>query len=384
MLRRCIALLLLGSVGLTAASSSAQTPAPVDPVRFSFPGSVPAAGSARSAALALADRWLGEEPFSNPAMIRARGFALSPQLLHMSRQDLRSGNRDFDEQPAFFDAAGGWAALTAGPAELFLYAYQPVLRLEDNAYTLGTILSTGPSAIIRTNSTAREVRAGLGASFGVGPARLGVAGEWTRRDDHYELTEESGSPSSGTQTATFSGSGIGVQAGARVEGHLLRARRLAIGASLRYVPALSLDGDQRLDLLSGLTVAAITAERESGWEGGASVLAAVTESVGLLAAVGGRTTQAWQGFGVESGGGAEWKLAVEYRDPRDPWTARIGIGQEQQRGVPEPRAGVLGLGIGWTLEHTQLDLGVTHRTLARSGQPTSYDDRVVGTVTARY
>jgi hypothetical protein len=42
------------------------------------------------------------------------------------------------------------------------------------------------------------------------------------------------------------------------------------------------------------------------------------------------------------------------------------------------------LGFGWRLEGTLLDLGVVHRSLARAGQPNSYEDRVLGSVTVEF
>jgi len=45
--------------------------------------------------------------------------------------------------------------------------------------------------------------------------------------------------------------------------------------------------------------------------------------------------------------------------------------------VPEPRAGMLGLGFGWDLEGMRLDVAILRRTLERVDRPDSYDDRVV-------
>jgi hypothetical protein len=58
---------------------------------------------------------------------------------------------------------------------------------------------------------------------------------------------------------------------------------------------------------------------------------------------------------------------------------RFGIGQERQKDMPEPRAGLLGLGIGWRWEGSGLDFGLLHRSLEREGHPTSSDDRLVAT-----
>ena len=40
-----------------------------------------------------------------------------------------------------------------------------------------------------------------------------------------------------------------------------------------------------------------------------------------------------------------------------------------------PRAGVVGLGLGWTLDSIVLDVAALHRTLPRTNEPISYDDR---------
>src|SRR5712692_928819 len=75
----------------------------VDPTLFAFPGAPTSPPSAASAGVALADRWLGGQPFGNPALEAPRGAELSPAIVHISRQDLRAANRNFDEQSAFFD-----------------------------------------------------------------------------------------------------------------------------------------------------------------------------------------------------------------------------------------------------------------------------------------
>jgi len=138
-----------------------------------------------------------------------------------------------------------------------------------------------------------------------------------------------------------------------------------------------LKGDETIALDTGTTTGPISTSRGAGWEGGVSARVAATEAFHVLAAAGGRSAQTYDGFGVTRGRGAEWKLAGEYHDRRDPWTARFGFGQEHETGVAEPRAGVIGLGAGWQLDTTQLDLGVTHRSFQRSGHPASAEDRVV-------
>jgi len=63
-----------------------------------------------------------------------------------------------------------------------------------------------------------------------------------------------------------------------------------------------------------------------------------------------------------------------------PWALRFGLGMEQQADVPETRAGTIGLGIGYDMDGVILDFGLLHRSVERSGQPRSYDDRVIGGV----
>jgi hypothetical protein len=96
--------------------------------------------------------------------------------------------------------------------------------------------------------------------------------------------------------------------------------------------------------------------------------------------VGGRSSQRWEGFDLSAGRAWEWKLGGEFDDPIDPWSFRFGLGQERQDGVPEPRADVLALGVGWHFEGAWLDLGVVHRTVKREASPNSFDDRVVLTL----
>src|SRR5262249_51749959 len=96
---------------MSAATAMAAT---VDGTRFAFPGAPVGPASAPSAAVALADRWLGERPFDNPAFAAKREIELSPLLLHVSRQDLRADNRNFADQGASIDAAGGWLGMPVG------------------------------------------------------------------------------------------------------------------------------------------------------------------------------------------------------------------------------------------------------------------------------
>ena len=112
-----------------AAPARGQLPVTISSELFPFPGSHVSPASAASAGLALADRWLADEPFANPSASRPYTLALSPMLLHVSRQDLRAEHRSYQETSAFFDAAGGYFSLESGAVGVALYGYQPVVRL---------------------------------------------------------------------------------------------------------------------------------------------------------------------------------------------------------------------------------------------------------------
>ncbi len=366
-----------------ARPAAADPPALIDSSQFSFPGLSTNPASGTSAGLALADRWLGDEPFGNPAANPGRGVSLSGLMLHMSRQDLRAANRNFDETPAFFDGAGLAVGLpTRGPFGFSLYAFQPVLDKEANAFTRGkgTPDPGNPPATIEATASSRELRAGGGASYGIGPARIGAAVEWTRRDDSYEIIEQSGNP--GTQRLELSGDGIGFQIGARYSRTAPGSGELIVGVGIRRLPALKVDATLSQALLSGSSDTTFQAEREAGWEPGASARLGVSPSFRVLAALGGRTAQRWEGFDLTVGRGWEWKLAGEFHDARDPWTLRFGLGQELRSNTPEPRTDVLGLGFGWEFAWGTLDAGLSHRTIDRDAAPNSFEDRIVLTVRA--
>src|SRR5207253_2984736 len=82
--------------------------------------------------------------------------------------------------------------------------------------------------------------------------------------------------------------------------------------------------------------AAVTVERAAGWEGGLSVRARPAPALAVVAGVGGRTARDWRGFAVRSGEAVTWSVGTELHDQRDPWTARFGLGEESERGVPAP------------------------------------------------
>ncbi len=373
------------ALGLLAAyPAAADLPSPVGTALFAFPGSPDQPGSAASAGLAMTDRWLGDEPFWNPALRARSTVRLSPLLLRLSRQDLRKDNRSFDEQPVAFDAAGLWLSFPLAPVTIGVYGYQPLLRVEDNAFQRGVPGGPSPPAVLQSNSSMRELRGGVSISVDGGRARSGIGVEWTHRTDRYELNEQSGAPDEGLRTAEFSGGGIGLQAGAALD---LGGRRddgegtFSLGAAVRYVPELTLEGEERAELtLAGTSSTPISVNREAGFEAGASLRWNVSPALALGAGGGARTAQEWKEFAVSSGEHQSFGGSLRYHDERDPWTVFFGIGQEQQSGVPEPRAGLVGLGIGWKLEGMTLDFGLLHRSLQRAGKPNSADDRVVVTV----
>jgi len=363
------------ALALAAPAFADAPPPPLGSEVFSFPGSVASPGSAASAGVAQADSWLGDEPFDNPAVGTSRAVSISPLLYHVSRQDLRGLFRSYSEQSAFFDGAGGWVRAGFGSLGVFLYGYQPVLRLEENAYLTGP-LSASP-APVENSASAREVRAGGGVSWGTARFRVGVAAEWVNRDDSYATVDKSGSPSAGNFDASFSASAVGGQAGVRIELGPEGVGHLSVGGGVRMVPELEFDGTQTATTVSGTTSGTVTVTRESGIEAGGSVRWVATEQLRVVGGVGGRTGQEWQGFGVTRGSGNRWGIGVDFHDARDPWTLRFGLGQDIESGVREPRNGVIGLGFGWNIEKTELDIAVARHGFQRGDSATSYDDRVI-------
>ena len=377
---RKLAVMAAGMFVFAAAPALAQIPVAISSVLFPFPGYHVSPGSAQSAGRALSDRWLGEEPFDNPAAARPYTLALSPLLFHISRQDLRADNRDYQETSAYFDAAGGYFTMEHGALGVALYGYQPGLRLEDNSFVTGTQFAPGSAT---SNSEAREVRGGVALSLGSGHARVGIAGEYTHRADHYEHTSNSGGPVTDTYLADFSGDAAGGQVGARwVLGE--GPGGVTLGAGVRYMAELDLTGNETLGGASGTASFPISTKREAGWEGGISGRYLVTDAFHALAGIGGKTAQKYEGWGVTSGEAFEWKLAGEYHDARDPWTVRFGAGQEQQNDVPEPRSFVIGLGYGLQFETTNVDLGVVHRSFERGDHPASSEDRILLSLMQRF
>jgi hypothetical protein len=367
-------------VVLASAPVQAQPPAPLDSTQFAFPGSFDKPASARAAGLAMADSWLGDEPFYNPAVAPARRVDLSPVVMWVSRQDLRAANRNYDDSNVSFDLAGAALALPYLP--VWIYVHQPVLRFEDYTYTRGT--GTDPSvppATISGQSDTREGRVGVAGSLGLGRMRAGAAVEWIRRQDRYFIRERSGAPDQGDRELTFDGNAVGGTFGLRYASADTGAHRLVVGAAVRYLPTLPVEGEQviTLYLIEGYSTS-VSAERESGWEGGLTIRYDPVADLAVMASGSQRTKQEWTGFDLVSGAASSWRVAMEYHDDRDPWTARLGLGQDHQDDVPERNAGVLGVGLGWELQGVVLDVGVLHRSIERENAPRSYEDGLIATV----
>jgi hypothetical protein len=372
-------LLLLVALVSAVRFAEAQPPSPLDPTLFAFPGGSMNPPSAANAGLAGADQWLGDEPFYNPSTPGGRLVSLSPTLLRVSRQDLRAENRNFDDNPLFFDFSGAAVAIPGVP--VWVYVFQPGLRFEDYVFNRGT--GTDPTvqpAVITGQSDMREGRAGISGSLPLGRMRGGFALEWTRRQDRYFVREQSGSPDQGDRELSFEGDAFGYNIGWRYDSADSGTGRLTVGAAVRWLASLEVDADQTLSLLSGDSVAVIPGEREAGYEAGLSARYFFTPAFAGLAAVGMRTEQEWKGFDVTAGAFTMWRVGIQFHDSRDPWTARLAFGMDNQDDVPEPSANVLGLGFGWNLEGIQLDLGLQHSSIERGDEPRSYEDRLVGTV----
>jgi hypothetical protein len=246
---------------------------------------------------------------------------------------------------------------------------------------VGELGAPAPPAQVQSSTSVRELRLGLASSYGFGRARVGLAGEWTRREDDYFYNEESGSPNMGTREVLFDGSSIGAQGGASAVWDLGRSEGLAVGGAVRYLPALDLSGQQDLAILSDTSLTDVSVTRASGWEAGVSARWSASDAFRVFFGMGGETARAWRGFGIESGRSGTISIAGAFHDPRDPWTVRFGIGRESQRGAPETRASMIGLGFGWRSGAVEADLGVLRRGLERANHPTSFDDRVLVDVT---
>jgi hypothetical protein len=373
---------------LAATTARAGLDPPQSGTLFSFPGAFPNPATPMSAGRALADRWLGEAPWDNPAAGGERG-SVSGALLYLreDRQDLHSENRQFDGGQGTIDFGSG--AITAPlPFRLALsvYAYPAEARSEDVAFYagLGTDPSQ-PSALVTAKTDTRETRAGAALARELfGALRLGIAVETTHRSDDWTRTLESGAPESGTYHTDWKGDAVGGQAGFRWTHGDSAGRALVLGGALRYLPELEVKGENTTDLLVGSTDSSVTTRRASGWEGGVSVAWRFVPTARVIAGFGARTAMAWSDLDATSGRWSNGALAFDYHDPDTPWTLRAGFALDQQSDVVEERAGTLGLSFGWDFTGVRVELGGIHRSIHRSNLPTSYQDRVLLGFTADF
>jgi len=361
---------------LSAASAAAPPPLSNPNYGFPLPGDYATPATAASASLSLADRWLGESPYENPAAQAHAGVELSPVFQHVNRQDLAANNRNIDQTTGYFDGAGGALSLPARGWGFTLYAWQPVLRLEQQGYSSGPIASP---AFIQQQATQREIRSGLAISHTVGPARVGVSGEFIHRDDQYETHEQSGSPTAGDRVLKFSGDGWGGSAGVAWAIDPDRPWGSWFGAAVHYGSELDVSGTLSSTADTSFTPT-VAATRAAEWSGGASARVTVAPATRVVAGVAVRQGADWKGFGFGTGTGASWSLGLDWKDPELPWGARFGVGQESNQDAIEHKAGLLSAGVTWVSGSLTIDVGLLHRNLAREGFPHSADDRAVATV----
>lgn len=375
--------LLAALLALCSARPVSAAPSPYDPARFAFPGAVPSPATAASAALVGADRWVTPVAGGNPAAApEAQVIVLSPLLQRISRQDLSAANRDFSQTTAFLDAASGQWAVRSRDWSLRLEASQPVLRRETSTFSVGLGDGGPPPAQVQVDAESRELRAGLIVGRTIGDWRLGLAGEWTRRDDRLATTEVSGSPDAGQRTLTFDGASVGGALGAMWSRTPAARWGTEVGATLRHVGAIDAPFESESDLLSGRTTAAGEATRDATWEAGLGMRLTVDERGGhAWASLEARGAERWSGLDLETRAASSWRVGYSYRDARTPWTLRLGFGQDVQPGAPEPRATAVGLGLGWQDGDFGVDLGATHRSVRRGDAPTEGDIRLVASVT---
>jgi hypothetical protein len=379
--RRLPAALATSAVLLAASAPGAPAapPPPFDSAVFAFPGSFASPASAASAGLGLADRWLGLAPETNPAAAPARGVVVAPMVLRTSRQDLAAANREFDEQFAYADFAGARLTAPVAGLSLSLYAWQPALRLESTSYTAG-VPGTPLSASVANEAESRELRAGAALSRPFGALRFGVAVEWGQRTETASTVTQSGAPESGTREASFDGTSLGGAAGLAWDRGSEAPGGWRLGAAVRFEGALDVTGESAVRLLALDSTAAVSATREALAEAGLSAAYTLTAEAHLYASLGTRPGETWTGFGVESATGTLWSVGADYHDPETPWTARLGVGQEVRPGTPEPRAGLLGIGLGYQSGDLAVEAGLLHRTVQRPGSPNLADERLVVSV----
>lgn len=380
---RVLVSFVLPIVPIAVPAAHAALPDPISQQDlFAFPGADVNPADAVSAGLGLADRWLGTSAFENPAARPRRGVEVTPMLLRVNRQDLRARFHDYSETSAFVDGAGAELGASLGRWTAVAYAWQPVLRHEESAYSRGTPGGFPPPAVVSQSQEQRETRAGLALSLGGAAVRGGIAAEWFRREDHDLLDERSGVPEPGTHDATITASGVSPRAGAQAVVGGGGRHPVVVGAAISEVPAGDVDVHQTVTLSDFASDTSWTAHRGAHWDGGISARVAVTPEWGVLGAAGGASAYDWGMLAVTTGAGAMWALGAEYHDTTLPWSARIGFGEELTSGTPEPRASMVGIGLGWALEGFTIDFAALRRTLRRPAEPNSYDDHLLASLRA--
>jgi hypothetical protein len=374
-------------VALAATSPTARAAAPPvfynEDYAFPVPGDYVSPVNAASAGLALSDRWLGTTSFENPAALLSRGIELTPVFQRVSRQDISSQNRDFEQVTGYPDLLGARFSTPVGGFGVTVYAWQPVLRLEEFQFSAGPLANP---AALRLLTSQREIRAGAAVSRGFGHVRLGVSGEWSRRDDFYESHEQSGNPLAGDRRIELAGNSFGASAGVAWEKDPDRPWGSWFGAALHYAPELSLTGTYEgvNDVPGGVasdTSYALDVTRESEISGGISGKVAIAPATWFTAGLSFRSGADWKEFGIGTSTGASWSVGLDWRDPELPWGARFGVGQEKNPGALEEKAGLIGVGFTWGSGDFVIDAGLLHRNLAHRDLPRSSDDRV--TLSAR-
>src|SRR5262249_4791827 len=114
-MRMRFTLLVLVLIAMAGRSAEAQPFALIDPKLFAFLGSSEDPPTAATAGMAIADQWLADEPFYNPATSGARRVIIAPTVFRVSRQDLRAENRNFEDNAVFFALSGAAVRLPYVP-----------------------------------------------------------------------------------------------------------------------------------------------------------------------------------------------------------------------------------------------------------------------------
>ena len=367
---------LLAALALVAPAARAQVPPVlVNPnFGFAFPGDFASPANAASAAVALADRWLGLSGYENPAAVVPKGVEVSPMFQRVNRQDMASQNRGYDQTIGYPAFAGARLSLPIGRLGVIAYAWQPVVRYEEYSFSAGPLATP---AFVRTLTAVQETRAGLAVSHPIGAVRLGVSGEWVNRDDRYETSEQSGAPTAGDRVVEIKGSGFGGSAGVSWEQDTDRPWGRWFGAAVHYGSELTLDGTTDEQLALGSSTSAFTLTRAEEWSGGASGKVTIAPATCFVAGLSFRGGQDYGSGAPGTGSGFSWGGGIDWRDPELSWGARFGLGQETLSEAFEPKAGLFSFGFTWISGDLVVDASILHRNMSREDLPHSSDDRAV-------